>query len=59
MLGNIVEPKLIDGSVNGVGKFINYGSRQIRWVQSGQVGAYVLLMVIGMLILFAIQLFLN
>ena len=55
---NIIESKVIDGAVNGVGKAVNYGSRQLRWLQSGQVGAYVLLMVIGMLILFFIQLFL-
>jgi NADH-quinone oxidoreductase subunit L len=55
---NIIETKLIDGAVNGVGKGINYGSRQLRWLQSGQVGAYVLLMVIGILILFFIQLIL-
>ena len=47
----------IDGMVNGVGKSINYGSRQIRLLQSGQVGTYILLMVIGMLVLFIIQLF--
>ena len=55
---NVVEKKGIDGMVNGVGKAVNYGSRQIRWLQSGQVGAYVLLMVVGMLVLFIIQLFL-
>jgi NADH-quinone oxidoreductase subunit L len=55
---NIIESKVIDGAVNGVGKAVNYSSRQLRWLQSGQVGAYVLLMVIGMLILFFIQLFL-
>ncbi len=55
---NIIEMKLIDGAVNGVGKLVTYSSRQLRWLQSGQVGAYVLLMVIGMLILFFIQLFL-
>ena len=55
---NIIEIKLIDGAVNGVGKLVTYSSRQLRWLQSGQVGAYVLLMVIGMLILFFIQLFL-
>ena len=57
-LNNIVERKLIDGLVNGTGKVVNYGSRQLRWLQSGQVGAYVLLMVIGILLLFIIQLFL-
>ncbi len=54
----IIENKIIDGAVNGVGKLVNYGGRQLRWIQSGQVGAYVLLMVIGMLLLFFIQLFL-
>jgi NADH-quinone oxidoreductase subunit L len=54
----IIENKIIDGAVNGVAKLVNYGGRQLRWIQSGQVGAYVLLMVIGMLLLFFIQLFL-
>lgn len=53
----IVEKKGIDGMVNGVGKAVNYGSRQIRLLQSGQIGNYVLLMVIGILVLFIIQLF--
>jgi NADH-quinone oxidoreductase subunit L len=55
---NIVEKKGIDGFVNGVGKAVNYGSRQVRLLQSGHVGTYVLLMVIGILILFIVQLFL-
>ena len=55
---NVVEKKAIDGLVNGAGKAVNYGSRQLRWLQSGQVGAYVLLMVIGILCLFIVQLFL-
>ena len=32
---------------------------RLRLLQSGQVGTYVLLMVIGMLILFVIQLFIE
>jgi NADH-quinone oxidoreductase subunit L len=55
---NVIEKNVIDGFVNGVGKAVNYGSRQIRLIQTGQVGTYVLLMVLGMLILFIIQLFL-
>ena len=55
---HVIEKRGIDGVVNGVGKTVNYGARQLRWLQSGQVGAYVLLMVIGMLVLFIIQLFL-
>ena len=53
----VVEKKGIDGFVNGVGKVINYSSRQVRLLQSGQVGAYVLLMVIGILVLFIVQMF--
>ena len=55
---NVFEKKGIDGFVNGVGKAVNYGSRQIRLLQSGQVGIYVLMMVLGILIFFIIQLFL-
>jgi NADH-quinone oxidoreductase subunit L len=55
----VVEKKLIDGLVNGTGRVVQYGSRQLRYLQSGQVGGYVLLMVIGMVILFVVQLFLR
>jgi NADH-quinone oxidoreductase subunit L len=57
-LNNIFEKKGVDGFVNGVGKAVNYGSRQIRLLQSGQVGTYVLMMVLGILLFFIIQLFL-
>jgi NADH-quinone oxidoreductase subunit L len=56
-LNNVFDKKGIDAIVNGVGKSVNYGSRQLRLLQSGQVGSYLLLMVIGLLILFIIQLF--
>jgi NADH-quinone oxidoreductase subunit L len=56
-LNNVFDKKGVDGIVNGVGKTVNYGSRQLRLLQSGQVGSYLLLMVIGLLILFIIQLF--
>ena len=55
---NVLERKGIDGFVNGVGKAVNYSSRQIRLIQTGQVGTYILLMVLGILILFIVQLFL-
>lgn len=56
---SFVEKSGIDGFVNGIGKAVNYGSRQVRLLQSGLVGTYVLLMVIGILVLFIIQLFLT
>ena len=55
---DVFERKGIDGFVNGIGRAVNYSSRQVRLLQSGQVGTYVLLMVIGMLVLFIVQLFL-
>jgi NADH-quinone oxidoreductase subunit L len=54
-----LEKSGIDGLVNGVGRLVNYGSRQMRWLQSGQVGSYVLLMVISMLLFFVLQFFLR
>lgn len=58
-LDNMLERPVIDGLVNGVGKLVNYGSRQLRLIQSGQVGSYVLLMVLSMLVIFAVQFFLR
>jgi NADH-quinone oxidoreductase subunit L len=50
---------VIDGIVNGVGRLVQYGSRQLRLLQSGQVGGYVLLMVVGIIILFLVELFVK
>jgi NADH-quinone oxidoreductase subunit L len=58
-LTNFFERDLIDWLVNGVGRVINYSSRQVRLLQSGQVGSYVLLMVISILIFFAVQFLLK
>ncbi len=49
----------IDWLVNGVGRLVNYGGRQLRWLQSGQIGSYVLLMVVSMLLFFVLQFFLR
>ena len=56
---NSVIEKGVDGKVNGAGKLVNYGSRQLRLLQSGQVANYVLLMVLSMLVIFALQFFLR
>ena len=47
---NIIEKSGIDGAVNGVGRLVNYSSRQLRLVQSGQVGGYILIMVLSMIV---------
>jgi NADH-quinone oxidoreductase subunit L len=47
----IVEKSGIDGAVNGVGKFVQYSSRQVRLLQSGQVGTYILFMVLSFVVI--------
>lgn len=56
---NIFEKLVVDGLVNGVGRLVSYSSRQLRLLQSGQVGSYVLLMVLSILLVFVIQFFLR
>jgi NADH-quinone oxidoreductase subunit L len=58
-LKNSIEKLVIDGMVNGIGKLVNYGSRKVRLLQSGQVGSYVLLMVLSMVLIFILQFFLR
>lgn len=48
-LGTVIEKSGIDKLVNGVGKGIGYLSRQFRLLQSGNVGNYVLMMVIAII----------
>jgi NADH-quinone oxidoreductase subunit L len=56
-LDRIVEAKIIDGVVVGVGKAVQFSSRQLRYLQSGQVGSYILIMMISIIIFFIFQLF--
>jgi NADH-quinone oxidoreductase subunit L len=58
-VNSFIEKGTIDALVNGVGRAVNYGGRQMRWLQSGQVGNYVLLMVISMVLLLALQFLLR
>ena len=50
-----VERSGIDAVVNGTGKLVLWGGRQLRLLQSGQVGGYVLWMVLGMLVLLVVS----
>jgi NADH-quinone oxidoreductase subunit L len=56
-LNNTVERLGIDGMVNGVGRAVQYSGRQLRLIQSGQVGSYILIMVFATVLFFIIQLF--
>jgi NADH-quinone oxidoreductase subunit L len=48
---NVIEKSGIDAVVNGVGKGVNYAGRQIRFMQSGLVGNYILLMVLSIVLM--------
>ncbi len=48
-LHKTIEKLGLDGAVNGVGKIIHAASREFRLLQSGQVGVYILLMVLGLI----------
>ncbi len=56
---NVIDNRVIDGAVNGFGRLIKYGGRQFRWLQSGQIGSYILMMVLSMLLIFVVQFFLR
>ncbi len=56
---SVIENSVIDDIVNGVGRAVNFGSRQLRLLQTGQTGLYVLLMVIAMIVIFILQFFIK
>jgi NADH-quinone oxidoreductase subunit L len=49
--GSVIEKSGIDKAVNGVGRLVQFGSRKFRLVQSGNVGNYVLMMVVSIILL--------
>ena len=55
-LGNFFDKKIVDQAVNSTADAMGTGGRSIRTLQSGNTGAYVFAMVIGMVILFIIRL---
>jgi len=50
-LKNFVEKNIVDGAVNGVGRLVQYSSRQVRLIQNGQVGSYILVMVLSLIVI--------
>lgn len=52
-LKSVVE-KAIDGIVNGVGYLVQFSSKKLRLVQSGQVESYLLTMVLAIVVLFLV-----
>jgi NADH-quinone oxidoreductase subunit L len=59
VLDRVVERRGIDASVNGVGRLVRWSSDRVRLMQSGQVGYYIFIMVLGMTVLMVIGFFGN
>jgi NADH-quinone oxidoreductase subunit L len=49
--GKTVEPKMIDGLVEGAGSMIQNAGEKLRLVQSGKIFAYATITVVGVIIL--------
>jgi NADH-quinone oxidoreductase subunit L len=52
----IFDIKIVDGIVNSVGKGVDFGSRTLRLVQTGNIGFYIVAMVIGIIVMLALNL---
>lgn len=48
---DVFEKNIVDGAVNGVGRLVQYSSRQVRLLQNGQVGSYILVMVLSLIVI--------
>lgn len=51
---NTLEKSVVDGAVNGVGKLVHYSSRQLRLIQNGSTGNYILFMVLSLVVIFLV-----
>jgi NADH-quinone oxidoreductase subunit L len=50
-LGNSLDTVIIDGGINGLGKMVRILGNRLREIQTGNIGFYLLMMVISMIIL--------
>ena len=57
VLDKYAERSGIDGLVNGVGKTVRWGGDRLRLLQSGHVGFYIFIMVLGIVVLFTLSFF--
>ena len=57
LLDKFAERRGIDGIVNGVGKTVRWGGDRLRLLQTGQVGFYIFIMVMGIVVLFTLSFF--
>ncbi len=48
---NIIDKSLIDRIVNGTGEVVQWGSKTLRYMQTGNTGFYILVMVISVIVM--------
>jgi NADH-quinone oxidoreductase subunit L len=51
----IVERLFIDGIVNGTGRFVTWGSKTMRLVQTGNTGFYIFVMVVSVIVILILK----
>jgi NADH-quinone oxidoreductase subunit L len=56
-LYKIVDNQIVDGIVNGTGIFVNKVSGGVRYLQNGNIGVYIFLMVISIIAIIATRMF--
>ena len=54
-LHKIMENQLVDGIINGIGTIVNWASTKIRLVQTGNIGFYIFVMVISIVLILFTQ----
>lgn len=52
----IVDNSIIDGLVNGVNRGVVFAGQTVRWVQSGNIGFYIFMMVFGIIAMMVLNL---
>jgi NADH-quinone oxidoreductase subunit L len=55
VFANVIEPKGIDGAVNGIGSLVNSFSSKLRKIQTGGTAAYLFSMCVGIAIILIIN----
>jgi len=53
--GRIVDPKILDGAINGIGQSILTMGSVLKNIQQGAVGLYLFVFAVGIIILLALQ----
>jgi NADH-quinone oxidoreductase subunit L len=51
VFNNVIDKSIIDGAVNGAGRIVQWSSRKVRYMQAGNTGFYIFMMVISVIII--------